>query len=94
MASLRLTLPIWLIGLTVEMRKHRYHQGLKDRPVRPPNNAAATTREEYKQELSQRQVRLFSLRVSTGVPEALEILPNDPNKELAKKFIDKSIVSS
>ena len=37
-------LKMWL------MRKRRNHLGLENRPERPPNNAAAAVRQEYKEE--------------------------------------------
>ena len=39
-------LKMWL------MRKRRNHLGLGNRPVRPPNNAAAAVRQEYKEALA------------------------------------------
>ena len=39
-------LKMWL------MRKRRNHLGLENRPVRPPNNAAAAVRQEYMEALA------------------------------------------
>ena len=39
-------LKIWL------MRKRQNHLGLDNRPERPPSNAAAAVRQEYKEELA------------------------------------------
>ena len=39
-------LKMWL------MRKRRNYLGLENRPERPPNNAAAAVRQEYKKELA------------------------------------------
>ena len=60
------------------MRK-RNHLGLEERPTRPPNNAAAAIRAEYKMELSEwleRKDTGVSLIYESvqGVPEALEIV--------------------
>ena len=47
MVNRSIRLKIWM------MRKRRNHQGLEERPARPPNNPTAAIREEFKLELSE-----------------------------------------
>ena len=60
-------------------RKRRNHLGLEERPARPPNNAAAAIRAEYKMDLCEwlerKDTCVSSIYESVqGVPEALEIV--------------------
>ena len=84
-------LKMWL------MRKKRNHLGLEAPPVRPPNNAAAAVRAEYKKDIEEwleRKDTCMSAFYETvqHVPDALEIVDQyilekeilpagDPNKD-------------
>ena len=86
----------------------RNHLGLEERPTRPPNNAAAAIRAEYKMELSEwlerKHTCVSSIYESVqGVPEALEIveqyirekeiLPaNNPNKEVSASKLIERLI--
>ena len=96
-------LKMWL------MRKRRNHLGLENRPVRPPNNAAAAVRQEYKEALAawlERKDTCVSAVYESvqAVPEALEIVDqyilekeildaDDPNKEVLASDLVSRLVN-